>query len=146
MESANDPILIRAIYMRHMPTIPSVMRFILYDLQIPMTSEGFDYVVKLVQLAVSHGCTHIVASELYDEVCSQYDPPLAPKSIEIAIRTAIKVAWKIRKEQKWRYYFPEYILCRPKPPTNLEFLTAIVYFVYLWQDCCGKEAHCHASV
>jgi len=144
MDSANDPIMKRARSLaQNLYSVQSVMRIILYDLRVPLNCQGFDYLTKVVQAAVDRGDTHIVAAELYEAVC---EPGVKPKSIEIAIRAAIKTAWEIRLVGIWHFYFPEYIVDRRKPPSNLEFITAIVYFVLLWQDCCEKEAECYASV
>lgn len=147
MDSANDPILNRAIYLAQRKcSVQSVMMLILYDLRAPINYTGFEYLIKAVQIAVNRGCTHIVAAELYEAVCAMCDSGVDARSVEAAIRAVIRNAWKMRMDGMWNLYFPEYIVNRRKPPTNLEFITAIVYFVYLWQDCCGKEAPSYASV
>lgn len=142
MESANDPIMIRAKFLaKHLDkhNVQSVTLMILYDLRIPLNYDGFDYLTLVIPEAFSR-CSQIVAGEIYDAVGNHYDPKVDSKNMEAAIRDAIHAAWKIRLNDRWCCYFPEYMIQRRKTPTNVEFLAAIVYFIRLWQDCCSKEA------
>lgn len=142
MESANDPILLRAKFLaqhldRH--NIRSVILMILYDLRIPLNYAGFDYLTDVIPEACGRS-PQLFAGEIYEAVGSRYSPKTAPRNMEVAIRDAIQAAWKVRQIDRWCRYFPEYMLQRRKAPTNLEFLSAVVQFIKLWQDCCEKEA------
>lgn len=142
MDSANDPILSRAKFMAdHLnpQNVRSATIMVLYDLRIPVNYDGFDYLRRSIPKALEQ-TSQIVANEIYEIVGSQYIPKVERKNMEIAIRDAIKAAWKNRMDGIWNYYFPEYMICRRKPPSNLEFISAIVYFLMLWQDCCVEEA------
>ena len=142
MNCANEPIITRAEFMaRHLNkhNIRSATLLVLYDLRIPINYDGFDYLLNAIPEAFA--CeTQIVAGEIYDIVGSQYTPKVESRNMDSAIRDAIKAAWKNKAEANWNCYFPEYIINRKKPPSNLEFIVAIVYFLELWQDCCPKEA------
>jgi len=147
MDGANDPIMIRAKFLaKHLNrnNIRSVTLIILYDLRVPLNYDGFHYLTMAIPEAFGTS-SQIVAGELYDTVGSRCVPKVDCRNMEAAIRDAIKAAWKLRLDDRWGCYFPDYIVQRRKAPSNVEFLSAIVYFMRLWQDCCEKEAD-HANV
>lgn len=143
MNSANDLIIKRAKFMaRHLQpqNVRGATLIVMYDLRIPLNYDGFGYLLRGIPEAFA--CTsQIVANEIYQSVGNQYIPKVEKENMEIAIRDAIRAAWNNRIDERWGNYFPEYMLTRRKPPSNLEFISAIVYFLMLWQDCCVKEAH-----
>lgn len=143
MDGVNDLILIRAKFMaRHLneQNVRSATLLILYDLRVPLNYVGFDYILKGIPEALESS-SQIMASEIYGLIGSQYIPKVEAKNIEVAIRDAIRAAWNSGADGRWENYFPEYMLRRRKPPSNLEFIAAIVYFLMLWQDCCVKEVN-----
>lgn len=148
MNSTNEAILIRANFMaEHLDerSVRGATLFILNDLCIPVNYNGFDYLRRGIPKALE--CTtQIVANEIYEIVGSQYIPKVERQNMEFAIRDAIRAAWKNRTDGRWSYYFPDYMVKRRKPPSNLEFISAIVYFLMLWQDCCVKEEADYANV
>lgn len=142
MESANDPIFQRAQLLadsldRH--KIVSVTLIILYDLRIPLDSHGFGYLKQAIPIAHQNP-SQIVASEIYTKVGENYSPEVSNQNMDAAIRDAIRKAWKSRMDDHWSRYLPDYIVEQRKPPSNLEFISAIVYFLEMWQDCYEKEA------
>lgn len=142
MECANDPIMIRAKFLaQHLNkhNIQSVTLMILYDLRIPLSYDGFDYLTVAIPEAFGRS-SQIVAGEIYDAAGNRYIPKVECRNMEAAIRDAIRAAWKVRIDDRWGRYFPEYIVERRKAPTNVEFLVGVVHFMKLWQDCCEKEA------
>ena len=143
MDGVNDLILIRAKFMaRHLneQNVRSATLLILYDLRVPLNYVGFDYILKGIPEALESS-SQIMAGEIYGLIGSQYIPKVEAKNIEVAIRDAIRAAWNSGADGRWENYFPEYMLRRRKPPSNLEFIAAIVYFLMLWQDCCVKEVN-----
>ena len=142
MESENDPIMIRAKFLaKHLNkhNIQSVTLMIMYDLRVPLNYAGFDYLVMAIPEALRCS-SQIVAGEVYDAVGNRCVPRVECRNMEAAIRDAIKAAWKKKLDDRWCRYFPDYIIERRKAPSNLEFLSAIVHFIKMWQDCCVKEA------
>lgn len=142
MESANDPIFARAQFLadslsRH--KIYSVTLIILYDLRIPLNCYGFGYLKEAIPIALQNP-SQIVASEIYAAVGEKYSPKVDSQNMDAAIRDTIRKAWRSRIDDRWRMYLPDYLLERRKPPSNLEFISSIVYFLEMWQDCYEKEA------
>ena len=143
MNCTNDPIIIRAKFMAQHLNVRNVRGatlLILYDLRVPVHYMGFDYLLIGIPSALE-STSQIVANEIYEYVGSQYIPKVVTQNMEGAIRDAIKAAWKNRTDENWNYYFPDYMVCRRKQPSNLEFISAIVYFLKLWQDCCTEGAN-----
>lgn len=143
MVSANDLILIRAKFMaEHLSprNVRGATLMILYDLQVPVNLNGFGYLLNVIPEALESS-SQIVAKEIYGIVGDRCVPKVDVNNMEIAIREAIKAAWSNRFDDRWYYYFPEYVARRRKPPSNVEFIAAISYFLMLWQECCVKEAN-----
>lgn len=141
MENTNDAIQERASFLAghlNKQSIRSITLIILYDLRIPLNYDGFGYLKHAIPFAFQNP-SQIVASEIYEKVGKLYSPSVHSSNMDTAIRDAIKKAWKSRMDEKWSLYLPEYILERKKQPSNLEFISAIVYFLELWQDCYEKE-------
>lgn len=141
MENANDPIFARAQFLAdslQRNRVHSVTLMILYDLRIPLNSHGFGYLKEAIPVALQNP-SQIVASEIYTAVGEDAFPGTSNQNMDAAIRDAIRKAWKARSDDRWGKYLPDYILERKKPPSNLEFISAIVYFLEMWQDCYEKE-------
>ena len=122
----------------HGDDIPCRAIIVLLDLGIPTNRDGFDYLKNAIVLRYI-GPSRAASKELYPEVGRCYDPEADYVQVEQAIRSAIKDAWKNRDERVWGYYFADRKKGLVKCPTNLEFITRIVYILVLWQGCC-KEA------
>ena len=141
MEIDKDPILERADYMAkklRSHQVKSVVLMILYDLQIPLNFDGFGYMKNALVIAYRNP-TQIVVSEIFEKVGEEYIPKAVVRNIDTAIRDAIKKAWKNRNPNKWRQYLPEELLDGRTPPSNSELISALVYFLELWQDCYEEE-------
>jgi len=137
-----DPIFARAEFLANnmkRQNVQSVILLILYDLRIPVNCDGFGYLKHAIWIA-SRGTTQIVEAEIFDEVGNLYSPKVSFRNMDTAVHAAIQKAWKTRIDNRWERYLPEYLLERRKPPSNLEFICAIVYFLEFWQDCYEKEA------
>ncbi len=119
--------------------IHSAILLILYDLRIPLNYEGFAYLKQAILVACQNP-GQIVLSEVLERVRIQSFPAVSIHNMDTAIREAIRKAWKLRLDDRWGRYCPDYFLERKKPPSNLEFIAAIVYFLELWQNCYVKEA------
>jgi len=137
-----DPIFARAEFLAEnmgRQNVQSVILLILYDLRFPVNCDGFGYLKHAILIA-SRRTTQIMESEIFEAVGNLYSPKVNFRSMDTAIHSAIQKAWKARMEDRWERYLPEYLLERRKPPSNLEFICAIVYFLEFWQDCYEKEA------
>lgn len=146
MDSASDPIWERAKFLADRPcSVRSIMILILLDLDAQMGNTGSAHLIHAVQEAVDADQIHIVTSELFETVRQKYDPGASFESIDFAIRTLFRTAWKNRQEEVWKRYFPTRIVYGRKPPGNVDAIGALVSFVYLCQDLCGMEAVCHGS-
>ncbi len=136
-----DPILERAEFMAETMKVHNVSNailLILYDLCIPVKSDGFKY-LRHILLIASQNPDEIVEASLFDEVRSLLAYKVSTRSIDTAIRESIKKAWDQRSDDRWSRYFPEYLAKRNKQPSNLEFISAIVYFLEFWQNCYEEE-------
>lgn len=137
-----NPIFARAEFLAEnmkRQNVPSVILLILYDLRIPVNYDGFGYLKHAILIA-SQTTTQIVEAEVFEAVGNLYSPKVSFHSMDTAVHTAIQKAWKARVDNRWERYLPEYLVERRKPPSNLEFICAIVYFLEFWQDCYEKEA------
>ena len=137
-----DPIFARAEFLASnmkRQNVQSVILLILYDLRIPVNCDGFGYLKHAIYIA-SQINSQIVEAEILEAVGNLYTPKVGFRNMDTAIHTAIQKAWKTRLDDRWKRYLPEYLAERRKPPSNLEFICAIVYFLELWQDCYEKEA------
>lgn len=141
MEDANVVIANRACFLaRHLSNsgLRSITLVILYDLGMPLNCYGFDYLKAAIAVAYSNH-TQIVVKEIYDAVRLQYDAQTDVTSVEQAIRSLIGKAWQCRREYRWEWYFPASVTGKRTPPSNLEFISGIVYFLEMWHEC-NEEA------
>ena len=141
MESGNVAIKVRASFLaKHLQkhNVLSATTIILYDLRFPVNYDGFRY----LKIAIPHALqnpSQMVASEIYDAVSEQYSPKAAAQNVGVAIHEIIDRAWQSQADDRWSWYLPDYLMERQKSPSNLEFISAIVNFLELWQDCYDKE-------
>ena len=119
--------------------IRSVTKVILYDLDIPINCEGFDFLEIMIPKAYQMPVP-INLQELFCDIVREH-PEYSVKTIDNAIQKSIDKAWSNRFGGRWNLYFPEYILRREEAPTNKEFIKAIVFFMNMWQDAYEKEAN-----
>ena len=142
MIRTKDPILERAEFMAENMKVHNVCNailLILYDLRVPIKSDGFKY-LRYALLIGFQNPDDIVETEIFDAVGEIYSRKVSFRSIDGAIRESIKKAWNQRTDDRWGRYFPEYITERRSQPTNLEFISAIVYFLEFWKNCYEEEA------
>lgn len=140
METENDVIWDRARFLARRfqkDEIPSMTLLILYDLGMPLNYVGFGYLMQVLPEALKRP-SQIVAKEVYLAVAKLYTPELDITIIDSAIRDAIEKAWENRCDRIWHYYFPDHLLQRRKPPSNLEFIAGIVYFLEMCKGCCKE--------
>lgn len=124
--------------------IRSVVKIILYDLDFPITCEGFDFLEIMIPMACEMPAP-INLQELYrNAVRNGYGHSEA--AVAVAVQEAIKMAWKCRNGGRWYLYFPDYVIRRKKAPSNKEFIKAIVFFIGMWQDSYEKEASEYESI
>ena len=117
--------------------IRSVVKIILYDLDFPISCEGFDFLEIMIPMAREMPAP-INLQELYrNAVRNGYGHSEA--AVAVAVQHAIKMAWKCRNGGRWNLYFPDYVLRRKKALSNKEFIKAIVSFIGMWQDAYEKE-------
>lgn len=138
MRSPNDKIRHRAEFLARRcdgHEVRSVIITMLYDMEIPLNNCGFSYLKDAVEVAFSRRSV-VVVKEIFDEVGEMYVPSVEYSAMDSGIRGVVQKAWYNRKNDRWDYYFPEYILSRKHPPSNAEVLTAMVYFLDMWQSCC----------
>jgi hypothetical protein len=138
-----DPIFARAEFLASnmkRQNVQSVILLILYDLRIPVNCDGFGYLKHAILIA-SRTTTQIMETEIFEAVGNLYTPKVSFRNMDTAVHAAIQKAWKTRVDDRWERYLPEYLIERRKPPSNLEFICAIVYFLEFWQDCYEKEAN-----
>jgi len=143
LEASNDAIFERAKFLaRHSDRddLRSIVLLVMYDLGLPLHYTGFDYMKNLLPIALRDP-SQIVIKELFLKVGILYIPPVGYFLMEKSIRSMILKAWSDKQMEKWRCYFPEYMLQGRKPPSNLEFIAALVYFLEMWQGCCKEEAY-----
>lgn len=142
MRSGKDPIQAHAEFLAEntdIPNVPNLVLLILYDLRVPVHCAGFRYLKDAIPAALRQP-SHIVETELFDDVGSRYIPQVSFRNMDTSVRDVVQMAWRERTYERWRKYMPEYIMERRKTPTNLEFISCIVYFLEYWQNCCEKEA------
>lgn len=140
MERMNDDIWQRAKFLAQhseRSELRSITLLIMYDLGIPVNYSGFDYLKHVIPLAVNRS-SQIVVRELFEEVGTYYTPVVEYWAMDSSVRDALKMAWNARDLYKWSCYFPDYMLRRKKSPSNLEFITAVAYFLEMWQGCCKE--------
>lgn len=143
MSSGKDPIQIQAERMAETmrtPNVPNAVLLILYDLRIPVNSAGFRFLKDLLPAALETP-SYIVETELFAVVGGRYIPRVAIKSMDKAVHTVLRKAWRSREIEVWRKYIPEYIMERGQEPTNMEFISCIVYFLEFWQNCYEEAGH-----
>lgn len=142
MQSKNDAIWRRAKFLAQRSDreeIQSITLLIMYDLEMPLNCSGFDYLKNVIPVAVKKP-SQIVVKELFQEVGEQYSPKVEYYSMDRAIHDVIEKAWVNNRRNRWKCYFPDYILENDKAPTNAEFIAGLTYFLEMWQNCC-KEGH-----
>lgn len=140
MESKNDAIWKRAKFLAKnfsKDELQSVTLLIMYDLELPLNYSGFGYLKNAIPVAFRRP-SQIIAKEIYLAVSGLYTPEVDVSSIESAIRDTIEKAWKDRGGGKWKFYFPYHMIQKEKPPSNVEFIAGIVYFLEMWQGCCKE--------
>ena len=143
MEIMNDAILQRAKFLaQHFERsdLHSITLLILYDLGISVHCSGFDYLKHIVPLAFQKA-SQIYVKELMEEVGKRYSPNVEYSVMETAVRDAIKKARRRGSDDRWKCYFPDYILQKRKPPTNAEFISALAYFLEMWYECCKEGSY-----
>ena len=121
------------------PNVPNMVLLILYDLRFPINRAGFRYLKDIIPVAFQNP-SNIVESELYDKVGGQYTPKVSRSNMDSAVGDVVQKAWDAGTYSMWRKYFPEYIAERETAPTNLEFISGIVFFLHFWLNCYEKEA------
>ena len=118
--------------------IRSVTKIILYDLEFPISCEGFDFLEMIIPMAYNEPAP-INLQELYRSV-ARICPGYHETAIGVAVQESIDKAWRRRYGGRWNFYFPDYVIRRKKAPSNKEFIKAMVYFIDMWQDSYEKEA------
>lgn len=145
MESENDVMLSRARFLARRSNgyeYESITLLMLIDMQIPLNSVGFDYLSVFISSAFQKRGP-IVLKELYEDVRACYDKGASIEAMDSAMRDAVEKGWKHKTNGKWAFYIPYEILIHEEPPSNLRFISAMVYFLRMWQGCCKrKERDC----
>ncbi len=114
---------------------------ILFELKIPVKGATFDYLKNAIIISIENPVMPLLKG-LYPTIGMMYNPVVGSKQIETAIRNAIKVAWKVRDDRVWSFYFQPDRNGEFKRPTNAEFIRAVMRFVILWQGCCKEVVDC----
>lgn len=104
----------------------------LLELNIPTNNTGFDFLLRSVTACHRHP-QHSM-SQIYEEVCASYDYPVSVWTVEQAIRSAIRKAWKNKNPFVWKYYFSQDSDGIIKKPTNSEFISRIARVLQLCQE------------
>lgn len=117
--------------------IKAVTLVILFDLGFSTSNDGFEYLRRAIEMNVLHSGRAMVKG-LYPTIGRMYDTCDSWKSVEQAIRRAIRTAWNERDEETWEIFFPTKKGRAPKRPSNKDFITRISCIIELWQSC--KEA------
>lgn len=144
MEQAKEPILQQAeTFAQMLPkhSVLSAVQTILYDLRIPVKYQGFRY-LKCVLLIAMENPVQIELSEIYAKAGRQFSPVVKYNNMDNAIRDALQKPWLSRSNETRGKYIPQYMLEEEKQPSNLDFISVIVYFLEMWQDLYEKEASC----
>ena len=143
MEGKNDSILNRAKVLAQLydsDDLHAVTLLILYDLGMPLNCSGFDYLKNIIPIAAERP-SQIILTEIFAEAEDCYDLKCGYNAMDSAVRDVIKKAWADRLYNDWNCYIPNHILRRSKPPSNVEFIAAMAYFLERWQGCCKGDAY-----
>ena len=114
--------------------------YILLELQVPSHHIGYHY-VKYAILLFYQNPVHMLLTGIYQAVGEKIDPSATYKQMEQAMRSVIDQAYKNCDSQVWGYYFQTKGTCRPKRPSNYEFISQISNFLELWQGCCKEVSY-----
>lgn len=110
---------------------------VLMELEVATDCDGFDYLKRSIIVFMNRPAIGLKKG-IYLEVGRQYSPEIDGDNVEASIRRAIQMAWRIRDEEIWAFYFPTDRNGRVKKPSNGEFISRVARFLELWQGCCEE--------
>lgn len=140
MESENDIIRDRAKFLAKgsKPSeLPGIVILVMYDLRLPLGGRGFTYLKEVFPVACREPA-EIVLKDIFNEVGGRHNPVIGYDQMYDAIHVAVVAAWNSGHRDKWKYYFPSHVIEGEEAPTNLEFISAIVYFLEMWRNGCKE--------
>lgn len=117
-----------------------IIHIALKELGIPSGSEGFLFAKRTI-LILCENRDLPLTNEVYASAGELPNSTFDARSVESAIRRAIKHAWDERDEDVWQYYFTTGCSGRTRCPSNKVFLFAVVDFVELWAGFCGEDVY-----
>lgn len=115
--------------------IQYVISVVLLELEVPTKFDGFDYLVNAIALYYKDPA-QMITKGLYAAVADLYHGRVEASHVESSIRTAVKAAWKRKKDDIWKLYFPFEADGKIKRPSNAEFISRIARVLQVWKGCC----------
>lgn len=116
---------------KHRPVSAAALTMLL-ELNIPTNHAGFDYLLRSVEVCYQHSLWSMC--QIYEAVAASYSYPVSNETVEQAVRSAIRKAWKNKNPFVWKYYFSQDLDGIIKKPTNSEFISRIARVLQLCQE------------
>lgn len=105
---------------------------ILFDLEIPVNYDGFEY-LKAAIVMQHDDPTQDLVNNIYETLAKHYG--ISAYMVSSAIHSAVSVAWSRSSHEKWCRYLPTVPLNKRSAPTNAQVIAGIARTLELWQGC-----------
>ena len=109
-----------------------VLLAILFDLKMPVTFDGFEYLKAAVVMQYENPTMDLV-NDIYVRLADRYG--VNSDMIASAVRGIITAGWKRADRELWYLYLPTIPRGKNGAPTNAEVIAGLARILELWQGC-----------